>query len=103
MTLKPLTVESLVAEQRVASYVRWHHFDRILRRLEEIHEMTQHARQREARAHMLREAELMPDTRTRIAETWAEAQREIDASRKLHAVPVERVIRPIPDRRERAS
>lgn len=94
MTLKPLTVPSLVAEQREAPFRRWKHFDRVLRRLEEIHEMTQHERQREAREHLMREAALLPKTRASIAELWSEAQSEIDVKHRPHVV--ERVIRPIP-------
>lgn len=98
--LKPFTAEDLAEQQRNAPFVRWHHFQRLLRVLEVAHEVTQAARWSRYRSEVAREAELLPQTQEHIAELWRLREVELAKVRKPHAVEKPgRVIVPIPARK----
>lgn len=104
MKLQGLTAAAIVQEQLSAPYTRWRHMDRMLRRLEEQHEVTQSARWSRYRSEVAREAELLPDTRERIAKRCEARMQELMRQRKPHVVEKPaRVSLPIPPQRREAT
>lgn len=95
--LRAFNATELAHEQRKAPFARWHHFDRLLRRLEARHEEAQSDRRARYRSESDREAELLPETRAHIAALWDAREEELARERGPHVVEKQgRVITPIP-------